>query len=457
MEQLPIFTVPLDPDVRPLAALHRRSDAHVAFTRHDARGHFEPLFSVPAKDLEEVFPQFIMHHVGSNAYYSVNGFHLTERQKKSKSGIEPRFPIAVRSGERVRTLTACYVDIDCYTQGISFGQALGAFIDAQDRGIVPPATMIQRSGRGLWALWFLRSERADAGWSDQWPVRAWPEAVGTYSRCQIAIGRKLQDLGADANARDVSRVIRVPGSINTKSGDRVGYWFQLRESDRTPFLYRLDELATLLNVRPTRTPPEIRRNVTPEARERGRKGWAKLWANRLERINCLINYRDSTREGCRNSTALVLASIMRRTGASKIEIERACEWFGREKCSPPLEDHEIKAAARSGPRYCKWTDYTIGEKLRVTAEEARVTGLKPAGARPIDEPESWTRSDKRIRRHELIKHLIERKGGEVPTVRDIAEFVAEQIGDSPSLATIHRDLRAIGVRVDEVDTTGPTP
>ena len=38
----------------------------------------------------------------------------------------------------------------------STGKAIGAVIDAQDQGLIPPASVITRSGRGIWLLWLLQ-------------------------------------------------------------------------------------------------------------------------------------------------------------------------------------------------------------------------------------------------------------------------------------------------------------
>jgi len=45
--------------------------------------------------------------------------------------------------------------MDCHKLGIDTGTAIGSIIRAQDDGIIPPASVLIRSGRGVWAIWLL--------------------------------------------------------------------------------------------------------------------------------------------------------------------------------------------------------------------------------------------------------------------------------------------------------------
>ena len=60
-------------------------------------------------------------------------------------------PLVEHSTDTLRWLNCCYADIDCYKVGLTVGDTLGAIVDLQDAGIIPPATLFARSGRGLWA------------------------------------------------------------------------------------------------------------------------------------------------------------------------------------------------------------------------------------------------------------------------------------------------------------------
>jgi hypothetical protein len=72
-------------------------------------------------------------------------------------------------------------DIDFYKLGLSLGQAVGSILDAQEQGVVPPASLLMSSGRGVWAFWLLVGEGSEPF------LRAWPENVELYRRVQSRI------------------------------------------------------------------------------------------------------------------------------------------------------------------------------------------------------------------------------------------------------------------------------
>lgn len=88
---------------------------------------------------------------------------------------------------------------------------------------VPAPNILVSSGRGHWLLWLLEPTPAQA-------LPLWME-VENY------LVRSLAHLGADPKAKDVTRVMRLPDSINSKSGQRVK--FEALHLER----YRLDHLA----------------------------------------------------------------------------------------------------------------------------------------------------------------------------------------------------------------------
>jgi hypothetical protein len=98
--------------------------------------------------------------------------------------------------------------------------------DLADRGIPEPSVIIS-SGRGLYAKWYYTT-----------PI---PAAAG---RRAVAVNRALvdalKDFGADPKSTDVSRVLRLPGSINSKSGRAVEIVWQSGK------VYDFDKFATAL-------------------------------------------------------------------------------------------------------------------------------------------------------------------------------------------------------------------
>lgn len=434
----PQFTEPLAPDAEPIIELHRGNDGFVAFQRRNASGQFESLFSVRASELPELFPEFIAPHVEEESFYGINSMWLRPDEVRSRSQREPRLPRAKWGTSRLRWLTACYIDLDCYKLGITVGQCIGACIDAQERGLFPPASIITRSGAGVWLLWMLREEDGSG------PVRAWPERISTYRRIERKLLDEFRMLGADGKALDPARITRVPGSLHRKSGRRVAYWLQL-DADGKPFSYRLDELAVSLGVRPTRYTPEVRKAVNPVFRERGQRGWDALNRSRLRKLLELFGMRGKIKEGCRNHAALLLACFLHRARVPDDELRSNVQRFGREQCDPPLSEAEIADAItkRKGLRF---TDYTIGEWLGITPEESAAVGWPAAGTRSLaDDANLRNQSERRTVRRELLRQCIREHGGSVPTLRVLREMLEERTGTPPSIQTVKLDLASLGI------------
>lgn len=107
---------------------------------------------------------------------------------------------AWRLVRNLKSLRACYVDLD---GNVDLDAALEALRDAR----MPSPTMAIWSGRGLHIYW-----RHD-------PVPA--AALPVWQRCQDALVAALKPAGADPAARDCTRVLRLVGSINSRSNTAV--------------------------------------------------------------------------------------------------------------------------------------------------------------------------------------------------------------------------------------------
>lgn len=90
---------------------------------------------------------------------------------------------------------------------------------------IPRPGIVSYSGRGLWLIW---------------PIDPMPKAaLFRWMRMQDHFVNLLGHLGADKKVRDVTRVMRFPGSINSKSNTRVR--FEVWQEERYPF-HQLEEL-----------------------------------------------------------------------------------------------------------------------------------------------------------------------------------------------------------------------
>jgi len=244
-----------------------------------------------------------------------------------------------RQPKRLRFLCAAYADLDIHNLEIDFGTALATVLRYQDEGVIPPASLIVRSGRGMWLLWFLDDAKCPGQ-----PPRAFPEKLRLYLQLNRAIGERLCSLGADAAARDAVRLMRVPGSIHPldTEGPRVKYWIQAGEHGK-PYSYKLDDLARWFLVASPDLAPVERKALLEAERDAGNRarGFVQLNARRLREFSLLRAMRGGFAEGCRNHAVLVYAWLLRCSRVAPDAILREAQTLAAE-CKPPL------SAASSG-------------------------------------------------------------------------------------------------------------
>ena len=122
------------------------------------------------------------------------------------------FAVPLRRAVHVAWLTHGYVDVDCYKSPIWQGETPDDMVQeilwfcADDD--IPPPSVILSSGRGIYCKWFWTTPipRAEAGRAVQ---------------VNRVLTRRLLSFRADPEAVDVSRILRVRGSINSKNGGQV--------------------------------------------------------------------------------------------------------------------------------------------------------------------------------------------------------------------------------------------
>lgn len=139
-----------------------------------------------------------------NVYISINTFYSTFRRL-----------------EYLKELKAQFIDLDIYKTGFTKKQIIMHLEADYFNKRIPRPNLIIDSGRGLYLIWVLKSV----------PSKALPlwKAVEEY------LYGVLKQFGADRQALDATRILRVPGSINSKSKtvvsiiDEYDYIYDLRE------------------------------------------------------------------------------------------------------------------------------------------------------------------------------------------------------------------------------------
>ena len=162
-----------------------------------------------------------------NVYISLNTFYSTFRRL-----------------EYLKELKAQFIDLDIYKTKFSKEQIIMHLEADYFNKSIPRPNLIIDSGRGLYLIWLLNSV----------PSKALPlwKAIEEY------LYSVLKPFGADRQALDPTRVLRVPGSINSKSNTTVkvieqyDYIYDLREIQKE-FLPELEERKANKKGRPSKT------------------------------------------------------------------------------------------------------------------------------------------------------------------------------------------------------------
>lgn len=139
-----------------------------------------------------------------NTYVSQNTFYKPQRRI-----------------ENIKELRAIYIDIDCHNTKYS-KEAVRYFLEKDLYGSkIPRPNYLIDSGRGLYYILLIE------------PVPSM--AMPLWYAVQRYLYNELKEFGADANALDPTRVLRVVGTINSKSNscveilDMESYEYSLRE------------------------------------------------------------------------------------------------------------------------------------------------------------------------------------------------------------------------------------
>ena len=123
--------------------------------------------------------------------------------------------------ECIKELNALFIDLDYYKTKFTKEQIIMNLEENYFNKTIPATNYILDSGRGLALIWLINKV----------PSKALPlwKAIEEY------LYNKLKEFGADRQALDATRILRVPGSINSQSNtvvsiiDEYDYIYDLRE------------------------------------------------------------------------------------------------------------------------------------------------------------------------------------------------------------------------------------
>jgi hypothetical protein len=479
------------PTEQPIWALHRGPSGYVPLAVKEEREGKRVWRELGAVRVGQPFLPGLLAQLATDGYFGLNTSYGTGRRVRKterqvwepipgephgerqvteireqvvKTNPDTGLPFANHTKATLRWLNAAYADLDCYQLGLSVGEALGAVIDMQDEGTIPPVTMFARSGRGLWAFWFLvDSMNPDTGeqvvhgqlhrpWT---PARASRRNQALYARVQNMVVRKLEHLGADLAAIDGPRFGPMPGTFKTKGAARVEYWVQALASG--PPAYTLPQLVTafggellerehpIIAAALSAEPHDAPREKNPKRQAAGRKGWRVSWLNRVCDLEMLLRLREGRRtwEGHRNVFGLYYALALYRAGFTKAETQARIEAFGARTGLTPCE---IEGAYKQAFKKTPWTHLrrdTYLKALHVTAAERSY--LDAQRTKPEPAPTAGKASIE-SRREAILEAVELHYKGRPPSVREMADFLSMQGVPCGNHTTVHRDYQALGLK-----------
>ena len=141
---------------------------------------------------------------GENVYITLNTFYKPCRRL-----------------ECIKELNCVYIYLDYYKTKYTREQIIMNLEENYFNKIIPATNYILDSGRGLALIWLINKV----------PSKALP----LWKAVQEYLYNQLKEFGADRQALDATRILRVPGSINSKSKtvvsiiDEYDYIYDLRE------------------------------------------------------------------------------------------------------------------------------------------------------------------------------------------------------------------------------------
>lgn len=417
--------------------IHRQTGQIVFFSRKVSGEKYpwRDRGGVQANRLAQLFsdPNFL-RDMDSDSYFTPLAYHDSSGGTRKPGGISPLLVNGRRKGKYLAAFPALFADLDYYRENLSKGQAIGAVIDAADRGEIPQPSIYFDSGHGLWLFWLLVDSETGK------PPQNNRANFATWDRCMRKIGQVMQCAGADPKARLLSQAARIPGSLNTKANRRVAYLAAF-DQDSNVIAYTLPEVASLLRVRNEITDAAWRLNmdgqgleahaksVDPKARERGRLGNQSLWIARLNTWQALLERRVERGQlvpiGSRRLVAWLYMTAQVRAGV--MTPQECCAWRsipgdrkwhvrGRIdtllKCLEPGSrangtDFDIDRDLFDGTDWWKqkWSNVRVAQAFAITEEESVLFNI-PTEAQALAEKHAkdvrLKRADKRRIREQAI-------------------------------------------------------
>ncbi len=452
----------------------RAPDGYIALERKGPDGLLDRAHRcfLPVQDLRELFPT-VAEHFCRDSYHSMSLYYGAPPWQDKATGLpamatKAKRPTWARCKENLRWLPACWVDLDCGRSAeaaaakgrpeMAFTWRLVAYIvgEMMDARELPQATIMARSGRGLYLIWLLCDEE-----DRRLPVRALPSAnVALMEACNRELIRRTNHLAADGIAFDATRVLRIDGSWHSGANARVQYLEQnpdiprghtQRDASGRHFAYTLAEMAAALSI-PT-SPAKLaggtlalldpsskwKRKPTkqPGSKPEMKRYQQRLHAMRIDDLLALEQYRKrQTGHGFakrgtqypdgfeaavygRLAVLTIYAENLRGAGVAEAEAVAAVARMA-ENCGPPYPSDPtdsnpgaIIQSVYEKPFIRRHSNRTLCARLGITAElaeELQLSTLIPPELKAKRTAEAPSKADFTAARQAAIRELLARDG-----------------------------------------------
>jgi len=457
-------------DLETIELMHRGDPrGNVVFTRMDD-GEMKQFTSMAVRDLREMLPGFV-DQLLPDSFMTVNTF-------KGKTGR------SFRRDNNLSKLHCLYVDLDFYNLDppLTFDRARLVLFGMVSSGWLPEPSILASSGRGMYVFW-LFAEPADPSDKAAWRI------------AQKQLNDICKRLGADRQAKDTARVLRIPGSYHTAAGKRVSYVVQA-DQDGQVFAYTFPELAAAMaeshqSVRELHLegPPPALRPYTPltlpdiQVARAGNpmepgclmpcglpdpKTRVQTRAtNVLREITRLAEDRGGIPTGCRHLFLWRCAGAFRALGIIDRDLFNIVNTMNHDACRPPQNPQEVYAACNNPMlfmrdkntgkvRFVRNDEYTA--EFGVTLDEARRLALDIlVPPEECDRREQYRKlqaenhkAARAVRRTWVADKVADADPDQpFPSTRDLAGEFLLTFGTTVSHETMRQDLAHLGYRLDK--------
>jgi hypothetical protein len=367
-------------------------------------------------------------HGQFDAYFSINS--LIPRRWKQLAMLTG-LPIHKRNAGSIKWINALKLDVDRHDDQHFHFPALFEEVQQHNQRVgLPRPNLICSSGRGLWFLWLL------CDWTDRSQlIRGWPDKVELAHRINIGLIDAFAQMRPDRKVYDAARVMRIPGSINTKAalGHEV-VQFYLGSIDR----HTLPELAAVLGIHAQKTKTSSRVGEKDLAKQAA--GFAR-WQIPYDGILQLGQLRAGFSEGRRHVALWLIALHGRRSHVPDNELfEKLLDVA--QSCRPPLGLIDLKRALASGTK-------SANRDFRQSIGNVAITRLLRISETEKAQLTAWFRPSKALARRCCIQErrskvlailqLARRK----LSCREVSLLLLERYGIHVSWVTISKDLYSL--------------